>query len=238
MDWLTFIANMTGHIAWPLVIVVLLVIVRRELASLAARLTEFTFPGGSAKFREALARAEQIPLPPSPQLPSAPNVNVNENASPIAESAPPKSDWPFPWLRNTEVSKSDRAAFEESVLLSQRKYEDERIKKVAAESPSAAIIIAFADLEDAVGTLGSLEGSSGNLIKVIADLHRKGAIPSELGSVITELQQARNAVAHSLPARDAISTAEALMFVERANAAAEQIQRIVHFRRAQKAERD
>jgi hypothetical protein len=38
MDWLTFIATVTGHIMWPLVIIVLLILLRKHVAGLAGRL--------------------------------------------------------------------------------------------------------------------------------------------------------------------------------------------------------
>ncbi len=50
MDWKTFIATMTGHVAWPLSVLVLgltlLWLLRHHLAGLLERLQELTLPGG------------------------------------------------------------------------------------------------------------------------------------------------------------------------------------------------
>jgi uncharacterized protein YutE (UPF0331/DUF86 family) len=60
MDWLTFIAQIAGTLAWPAVIVVLLILLRRELAGLAARLQSLKLPGGTEAqfFREVLEEAK------------------------------------------------------------------------------------------------------------------------------------------------------------------------------------
>jgi hypothetical protein len=52
MSWLQFIDSMTGRLAWPIVIIVLVVILRKQVISLAERIEKVTFPGGSAKFKE------------------------------------------------------------------------------------------------------------------------------------------------------------------------------------------
>lgn len=60
MDWLTFIAQMVGALAWPLVVVVLLFLLRPYFGGLAGRLESLKLPGGTeAKFREELARAKE-----------------------------------------------------------------------------------------------------------------------------------------------------------------------------------
>jgi len=52
MDWLQFIDSMTGRLAWPVAVLVLVVLLRRQIIALAERIQEVTFPGGSAKFKE------------------------------------------------------------------------------------------------------------------------------------------------------------------------------------------
>jgi hypothetical protein len=55
MDWLTFIVRMTSALAWPLVVIVLIVVFRNHLAGLARRIQELRLPGGTkAKFVKEL----------------------------------------------------------------------------------------------------------------------------------------------------------------------------------------
>ena len=60
MDWLQFIAAVVGHLAWPVVLLVLLFLLRTQIASLAFQLEELTLPGGAkAKFDKQLDQARQ-----------------------------------------------------------------------------------------------------------------------------------------------------------------------------------
>jgi hypothetical protein len=59
MDWRTFILGMTKALAWPLALVILLLVVRHRLSDLLSRLLELTFPGGSVKFESGLARVKE-----------------------------------------------------------------------------------------------------------------------------------------------------------------------------------
>lgn len=67
MDWFQFIASVVGSLAWPSVLIVLLIILRRQIGSLATRLDELTLPGGAkAKFVRELDAvrkvSEKIPI--------------------------------------------------------------------------------------------------------------------------------------------------------------------------------
>jgi hypothetical protein len=55
MDWKAFIASIVASMAWPSVLIVLLILLREQLGSLATRIEEFTLPGGAkAKFKAQL----------------------------------------------------------------------------------------------------------------------------------------------------------------------------------------
>ena len=55
MDWKAFIASIFGSLAWPFVVITLLVLLRKHLPGLAKRIEEITLPGGvKAKFDKAL----------------------------------------------------------------------------------------------------------------------------------------------------------------------------------------
>ena len=59
MDWRTFISQMAAALAWPTVVVVLLLLLRPYFGGLAERLESLKLPGGTeAKFREELERAK------------------------------------------------------------------------------------------------------------------------------------------------------------------------------------
>ena len=60
MDWLTFISSMTGALVWPVVIIVLLILLRQQLGSLAARIIKLTLPGGvEASFGKELEESRE-----------------------------------------------------------------------------------------------------------------------------------------------------------------------------------
>lgn len=64
MDWLTFISKLIGDLAWPAVVVCLLLLLRPYLGGLAQRLEELTLPGGArAKFRDDLEAARERAIP-------------------------------------------------------------------------------------------------------------------------------------------------------------------------------
>jgi hypothetical protein len=67
LDWLQFTSSLIAALAWPSVAVVLLILLRKQLGSLATRLEELTLPGGAkAKFKEQLEssrdKAEEVAL--------------------------------------------------------------------------------------------------------------------------------------------------------------------------------
>lgn len=59
MDWKQFFASLVGSLAWPVVVVSLLILLRRQLAGMAERLEELTLPGGAkARFDRHLHAAQ------------------------------------------------------------------------------------------------------------------------------------------------------------------------------------
>src|SRR5260370_41157922 len=70
MDWLQFTAAIVGYLAWPTVIIVLFVILRKHMGALADRMLEFSFGGAKILFDKALEKgAEIIEHAPLPKLP-------------------------------------------------------------------------------------------------------------------------------------------------------------------------
>jgi hypothetical protein len=66
MDWLQFTAVIIGHVAWPFVVIVLLIVLRKRLGALADRLQEFSFGGAKITLEKNLQQGaaiiEQIPV--------------------------------------------------------------------------------------------------------------------------------------------------------------------------------
>jgi hypothetical protein len=62
MDWKSFIASMVGSLAWPIVVLTLLILLRKNLGALAERIEEFSFGGAKAVFRKNLAEAREREL--------------------------------------------------------------------------------------------------------------------------------------------------------------------------------
>jgi hypothetical protein len=60
MDWKSFIASLVSSLAWPLVIIALLVILRKQITGLAERLEEINIPGaGKASFERKIEKTRQ-----------------------------------------------------------------------------------------------------------------------------------------------------------------------------------
>jgi len=60
MNWLQFIATVIGHLAWPIVFVVLLIVVRKQIGSLTDRLLELSFGGAKLTFEKKLQQGAVI----------------------------------------------------------------------------------------------------------------------------------------------------------------------------------
>jgi hypothetical protein len=60
MDWLQFTSTIIAALAWPSIVIALLVLVRRQLGPLVERVVELKLPGGAeAKFKEHLATSTE-----------------------------------------------------------------------------------------------------------------------------------------------------------------------------------
>jgi uncharacterized protein YutE (UPF0331/DUF86 family) len=70
MDWKQFFAALIGHVAWPAVFIVLLIICRRHIASLADRLSELSYGGAKLTFERKLMEGASI-IEKAPEQPPA-----------------------------------------------------------------------------------------------------------------------------------------------------------------------
>jgi len=83
MDWKQFIATVIGHVAWPTVFVVLLVICRRQIASLADRLSELSYGGAKLTFERKLMEGATIIR----EAPEQPTLLPSQESKRTADSA-------------------------------------------------------------------------------------------------------------------------------------------------------
>ncbi|MFC1481564.1 hypothetical protein ACFL6E_04905 [Candidatus Neomarinimicrobiota bacterium] len=76
MDWLTFISKLIESLAWPVSILVLLYIIRKELPTIVARIKKFKYKGFELEFGQPVRAVEKdvaraIPDVPEPVAVSA-----------------------------------------------------------------------------------------------------------------------------------------------------------------------
>jgi hypothetical protein len=80
MDWLQFIASVIGHLAWPAVIIALIIVLRERLGTLADRLQEFSFGGAKITLEKSLQEGatiiEKIPGAPAIEKPMVDGGNL------------------------------------------------------------------------------------------------------------------------------------------------------------------
>jgi hypothetical protein len=99
VNWLAFIAALAGSLAWPLTVVIIVLIFRRPLLAVAPSLREFELGSLKLKFAEGLAQAasvaEQIaPAPSESPVPTKPDslhfggTDIEDNELLLAVSAP------------------------------------------------------------------------------------------------------------------------------------------------------
>jgi hypothetical protein len=92
MDWLQFASSVIGSLAWPFVVVVLLILLRKQLGSLALRIEELSLPGGAkAKFKEQLEsgrEAAEIVAAETPQASSLKQDPADEAFLELAKNFP------------------------------------------------------------------------------------------------------------------------------------------------------
>jgi hypothetical protein len=115
MSWLQFIDSMFGHLAWPLVVLIIAFALRRHLGPLAERVRELTIGPASLKFGDLLEKGSEL----IEQAPSAAVLEHNlvrkpqsdldspELPPPVGESTPPDIDpdaTPVPQEKPSTVS--------------------------------------------------------------------------------------------------------------------------------------
>lgn len=82
MDWLQFISSILVGFAWPSVLIVLMVILRKQISALAGRIEEVTLPGGvKAKFEKVIAEAREKAEKIEPAVRDSPTAEIQPQDS-------------------------------------------------------------------------------------------------------------------------------------------------------------
>lgn len=89
MDWLTFIAALTGHLAWPLSVLAIFLVIRKPLAGLIPLLVRLKYKDleidFSRRLEEITAEVESLPQPEATALP---RTAADDSLLALAETSP------------------------------------------------------------------------------------------------------------------------------------------------------
>ncbi|MGJ5206268.1 hypothetical protein [Bradyrhizobium sp. HKCCYLR20261] len=182
MDWLTFIATMTGHIMWPIVIIVLLFLLRKHIGALAERIEEFSFGGAKFVWKKKLAEgATLIEHQPQPEL--------NPSLGP-----PPPNKKRAP--SNKVTSESNDAKREGIAEGFARRREMRR--QLLLRSAFGKVLTGLDEVERTLFEIADRMGlDPASASSVMYSLVANGDVPPSIGKLYDTLRDARNLIAHS-----------------------------------------
>jgi len=191
MDWKQFIATMTGSLAWPVVVIVLLIVMRKHVGALADRLDEFSVGGAKLKFVQKLLEGRAI-IKEDEKAPATPTA---------AEQTPPP-------LASAE-STDKRHKFRDSarnVSTPQVTYSDpieELARLIGQGDPTSRyysrdrIVRVFDNIERVLREIGELLPRKDKRPEATFEqLEYRFPHTSTLSDLYFTLKQARNAAAH------------------------------------------
>jgi hypothetical protein len=183
MDWLTFIAEIIKGLAWPAVVLTLLLVLRRPIADLLPLVRKLRYKEFEAQFGARLEEVETLKAETAPALP--------EPAAPAQPGEPPgafrRPSTDVLSLALQLAEKSPRAAILEAWL--------------GVESAA----------KSAVKRLGLVAITPRSLLDVIRTLDKSNALDAAQIAMLHELRSLRNDAAHS--AEVALSTETAIRYV-------------------------
>lgn len=180
MDSLTFFAAMTGHIMWPLVIIVLLILIRKHIGALADRIEEFSFGGAKFTWKKKLEEgAKIIEHEPKPELTAPTEISKQQQELPLSPN-----------------EKRGRIATNFARRRASRK---ELIDRTAFGQVLSGLDDVDKELFEIADTMGFDPASASSVMHTLL-MH--GNVPPSIGKLYNTLRDARNLIAHSatLPA--------------------------------------
>jgi hypothetical protein len=195
MDWLTFIATMTGHIMWPLVIIVFLILLRKHIAGLAGRLDKLKFGSAEVSFKDGLIEGLK---------------NIIDAPPALLKLEPPKPEPELPLSKPKEDVKLGRHRTTDSAYAPKNLQGKELWDTTAA----GQIITAYEQVDAALFEIGDATGiDAANASSIMIVLTHKGLVSKELGKLYDTIRDGRNMVAH---ARAMPNESEVLEYVRQA----------------------
>lgn len=186
MGWMEFVASMTGALAWPLALVIVAIVFREHIVGLFRRVEEIGFGGATAKLAKELDKAEEI----ATTLPEPPGQALQPE--PVAAQ-------PQPQLEEVQQRPELMTASEWQRY---HRVEEETFDNLLSISPSAAILVAWKPVDQALRALAMRNGlterkAQRTLPATLADeLARNGKLPITVVTMIAELQRIRGIAAH------------------------------------------
>jgi uncharacterized protein YutE (UPF0331/DUF86 family) len=195
MDWLQFFAAVVGHVTWPVVAIVVLIVLRGRLGSLADRLIELTFPGGSIKFDKLLLKGAEL-------VESAPHLLPKPAGQPqLPLPAPTKEQ-----DKRTQASVDlGRHPTIDAVQFNPQGY------ALWRASASGQILTAYEEIQSVLYELAKDLGMrSVSPSKIMHYLVSEGKLAKEMLELYRTLQAGRNVVAHAKAMPSGIEVAEYL----------------------------
>jgi hypothetical protein len=171
MDWKAFVASIIGSLAWPAVVALLIIILRRQIVDLAERVQEISLPGGAkATFEKQLEVARTI------EARNTTHVIESKNAADIA----------------LDESSRDRLIPE---------TEERRFMRLVATAPEAAVIETYNGIEELVfNRIAPLLGIKAvNARSIVSELVKRDLTDQTTLELFDTLNKARNVAAHSRP---------------------------------------
>lgn len=207
MSGLDFTARLIGSLAWPLVILVLILVLHAQIKKAAeaivkriADITEVTVPGGSVKLEKQIndlaKQTEALPeaVPRDDNLEHAVSASELEDLLGHTDAFRVRvRPTPMYYDRLQTVSAPPASA---DVGLQMTRYQ-----RLAAENPKAAVLSAFSDLEVLLRRLYEQNlGAQGRVVsfgKIIDGLERAGRVDENVSRALREVSDIRNTVAHS-----------------------------------------
>jgi hypothetical protein len=206
MDWLQFTAAVIGHLTWPVVIVILLIVLRGHLVSLADRLDKFKFGSAEVSFKDGLVEGlKNIIDAPPPPLPKP------EPELPFDQPKEPKEHVKLGRHRTTD------AAYVPKNLQG---------KELWDTTAAGQIITAYEQVDSVLFEIGDAVGiDAARASSIMITLTHKGVVSQELGKLYETIRDGRNLVAH---ARALPSESEVLEYVRQAGYLRDSLQFLKH----------
>jgi hypothetical protein len=180
MDWLQFIAAIVGHLAWPLVLISLAIILRNHIGSMADRLIELSFGGAKItlerKLEEGASIIKRAPRQEIYESIEPPSQKQKESDAPAVVDTPPKPT--FPRRHRTRDSLQGKALWEASAV--------------------GQIISGYEQVESVLFDIGDTIGMDpAQASSVMHTLVNKGFVDKEIADLYGTMKDARNLVAHA-----------------------------------------